>query len=238
MGRVNKKPRFAAAWFVWKSLCPLTGLKPLMSLTLPKIYPITDTVISKLSHTEQIELLAAGGASLIQLREKRASPREFYDAAREAMLIGRRLGVQIIINDRVDIAMAVDADGVHLGQDDLPPDRARRLLGENRIIGFSTHTVEQALAADSAPVDYIAIGPIFHTSTKYQPDPTTGLETISDARRRLSKPLVAIGGVTLDRARSIIEAGADSVAIISDLISCADIAKRMRAFVDLLARTT
>lgn len=160
-----------------------------MSFSLPRLYPITDTLISGLSHGKQVELLAAGGASLIQLREKRASPREFYRAAMEAMSVARRLGVQIIINDRVDIAIAVNADGVHLGQDDLPPDRARRLLGETRIIGFSTHVLEQALAADVAPIDYLAIGPIFQTSTKDNPDAVVGLETVSEVRRLISKPL-------------------------------------------------
>jgi len=205
-----------------------------MAFLLPKIYPITDTLISGLSHAEQIELLAAGGASLIQLREKRASPREFYDAALEAVSMARRLGVRIIINDRVDIAIAVKADGVHLGQDDLPPDRARALMGANRIIGFSTHSLEQALAADLASVDYVAIGPVLETSTKERPDPIVGLETVREIRRRISKPLVAIGGITLDRARSILEAGADSVAVIADLLSARDVAERTRAFVDLL----
>ena len=205
-----------------------------MSFSLPKIYPITDTLISGLSHAEQIELLAAGGASLIQLREKRASPRESYDAALEAVAMARRLGVRIIINDRVDIAIAAKADGVHLGQDDLPPDRARALLGASRIIGFSTHSLEQALAADLAPVDYVAIGPVLQTSTKVQPDPIVGLETVREIRRRISKPLVAIGGITLDRARAIIEAGADSIAVIADLLSARDIAERTRAYVDLL----
>src|SRR4030095_16456918 len=115
-----------------------------MSFTLPKLYPITDTRISGLSHSRQIELLAAGGASVVQLREKQASAREFYQAAMAAVLIARAVGVQIIINDRVDIAIAVKADGVHLGQTDLPPDRARALLGKTRIIGFSTHSLEQA----------------------------------------------------------------------------------------------
>jgi thiamine-phosphate pyrophosphorylase len=201
-----------------------------MSLKLPKIYPITDTLISGLSHAEQVELLAAGGASLIQLREKRRSPRDFYHAALEAMLVARRLGIQIVIDDRVDVALAVKADGVHLGQDDLPPDRARVLLGDSRIIGFSTHTLEQALEADSAPVDYVAIGPVLRTLTKEQPDPAVGLETVTEVRRRISKPLVAIGGITLDTARSIIEAGADSVAVISDLLSATDIAGRTHAF--------
>lgn len=211
------------------------GSKPVkMSFTLPKIYPITDTLISGLSHAEQVEQLAAGGASLVQLREKRASPREFYQAALEAMMIARRLGVQIIINDRVDIAIAVKADGVHLGQDDLPPDRARPLLGETRLIGFSTHSLEQALVADSAPVDYVAIGPIFQTITKDRPDPAVGLETLSEVRRLISKPVVAIGGITLETASSVIEAGADSVAVIADLLSSGDIRERTRAFVNLL----
>ena len=205
-----------------------------MSFTLPKIYPITDTLSSGLSHAEQIEQLAAGGASLVQLREKRASPREFYQAALEAMITARRLSVQIIINDRVDIAIAVKAHGVHLGQEDLPPDRARSLLGEARIIGFSTHSLEQALAADLAPVDYVAIGPIFQTSTKDRPDPAVGLETLSEVRLRISKPVVAIGGITLETASSVILAGADSVAVIADLLSARDIPERMRAFVDLL----
>jgi thiamine-phosphate pyrophosphorylase len=205
-----------------------------MSFTLPKIYPITDTLISGLSHAEQIELLAAGGASLIQLREKRASPREFYRQALDAMSVARRLHVQIIVNDRVDIAIAIKSDGVHLGQDDLPPDRARHLLGETRIIGFSTHSLEQALAADLEPVDYVAIGPVFQTSTKDGPNPVVGLEAVTEVRRRISKPLAAIGGVTLRTALSVIEAGADSVAVIADLLSEGDIVQRTRRYIDLL----
>jgi thiamine-phosphate pyrophosphorylase len=205
-----------------------------MSFSLPRIYPITDIVISGLSHAHQIERLAAGGASLIQLREKRASPREFYQAAVEAMSAAGRLGVQIIINDRIDIAIAVKADGVHLGQDDLPPNRARRLLGESRIIGLSTHSLEQALAADSTPVDYIAIGPVFQTSTKDKRDAAVGLETVSQIRHHISKPLVAIGGITLEAARAVIAAGADSVAVIADLLSARDIAEQTRSFLDSL----
>lgn len=205
-----------------------------MSFSLPKLYPITDTLISGLSHAEQVESLAAGGASLIQLREKRASPIEFYREAIDAMSVARRLGVQIIINDRVDIAIAVKADGVHLGQDDLPPDRARRLLGKSRVIGFSTHVLEQALAADAAAIDYLAIGPVFQTSTKDNPDAIVGLATVTEVRRLVSTPVVAIGGITLETARAVIEAGADSVAVISDLLSAGDITERTRGFIELL----
>jgi len=205
-----------------------------MSFTLPKIYPITDAVISGLSHVQQVELLAAGGATLVQLREKRASTLEFYQAALAAMSVARQLGVQIVINDRVDIAIAVKADGVHLGQHDLPPERARSLLGETRIIGFSSHSLEQALAADSAPVDYIAIGPLFQTRTKDKPDSVVELETVTEIRRMVAKPLVGIGGIRLETAASVIEAGADSVAVISDLLSARDIPERTRSFLTRL----
>jgi len=206
-----------------------------MPLLLPRLYPITDTLISGLSHAKQVERLAAGGASFIQLREKRASPREFYEAALEAISVARRLSVRIIINDRVDIAMAVGADGVHLGQTDIPPEKARKLLGEKRIIGFSTHTLKQALEADSMPVDYIAIGPVFQTPSKENPDEIVGLEMNSEVRRNIAKPLVAIGGITMQSARAAIDAGADSVAVISDLLSTPDVSARTRSFVDLLS---
>ena len=205
-----------------------------MSFSLPKIYPITDSLISGLSHADQVEILAAGGASLIQLREKRASPIEFYRAAVDAMSVARRLGVQIIINDRVDIAIAVKADGVHLGQNDLPPALARRLLGKGRVIGFSTHALRQALAAEDTAIDYLAIGPIFQTSTKDDPDAVVGLATVTEVRRLVSTPLVAIGGITLHTARAVIEAGADSVAVISDLLTAGDIGERTRRFIELL----
>ena len=201
-----------------------------MLLSVPRLYPITDARLTGLSHAEQIERLAAGGATFIQLREKLAAPREFYEAALEAMKVARRLGVQIIINDRVDIAMAVAADGVHLGQDDLPPERVRAILGQSRIIGFSTHNLKQALEADSTSVDYIAIGPVFQTSTKEKPDPVVGLESLGEIKHRISKPLVDIGGIQLDRAQETIAAGADSLAIISDLYVKGDIAGRVRQY--------
>jgi thiamine-phosphate pyrophosphorylase len=206
-----------------------------MSLSFPRVYPITDTALSGRSHAELVQLLANGGATIIQLREKHATPREFYQAAIEAMLVARRLGIQLIINDRVDIAVAVKADGVHLGQQDLPPDRARKLLGDSRIIGYSTHSLEQALAVVSAPVDYIAIGPIFQTQPKDRPDPVVGLEVVGEIKRHSTKPVVAIGGIKLETASSVLAAGADSVAVISDLISSEDISARTRHFFEVLA---
>jgi thiamine-phosphate pyrophosphorylase len=205
-----------------------------MPLSLPPLYPITDRRLSRLSHAAQVERLAAGGATLIQLRDKWATPREFYNEALDAVRVARRFGVRVIVNDRVDIALAVGADGVHLGQDDLPADKARALVGEGRIIGFSTHSLKQALEASDAPVDYIAIGPVFGTTTKDDPDPAVGLEAIAEIKRRASKPLVAIGGITLDRARSVIDAGADSLAVISDLYAAGDITGRVRAFLEVI----
>ena len=205
-----------------------------MTFAPPRLYPITDTRLGGLTHAEQVEQLAAGGATLVQLREKVAAPREFYEAALKAMQVARALGVRLIINDRVDIAIAVDADGVHLGQDDLPPERVRQLVGAGRIIGYSTHNLKQALEADSTSVDYIAVGPVFQTRTKANPDPVVGPELIRELKPRLSKPLVAIGGITLDSAPAVIAAGADSVAVIGDLYSTGDIATRAREFLHRL----
>jgi thiamine-phosphate pyrophosphorylase len=185
----------------------------------PKIYPITDCRISRLSHAAQVERLIAGGARFVQLREKHASPRDFYTEAEQALKIARAHNVKIIINDRVDLALALNADGVHLGQDDLPPEKARKILGGTAIIGFSTHSVEQAIAAIKFPVDYIAIGPIFETASKENPDAVVGLDGLKKVRKAIDDfPLVAIGGINHENARSVLEAGANSVAVISCLL--------------------
>jgi len=188
------------------------------SFRLPRVYPITDVSISGLSHAEQVALLADRGATLVQIREKHAPPLQFYEQAKAARAVARERGVQIIINDRVDIALAVGADGVHLGQDDLPPEAARRLLGDNAVIGCSTHSLSQALEVTKLPVDYIAIGPIFQTSTKENPSPVVGLDGLRVVREAIGKlPLVAIGGITPANAEEVIEAGADAVAMIRGL---------------------
>jgi thiamine-phosphate pyrophosphorylase len=202
-----------------------------LRINLPKLYPITDARLSGLSHAEQVRRLGAGGATLIQLREKHLSPREFYSEAEEALRVARSLGVRLIINDRVDIALALSADGVHLGQDDLPPEAARKILGERAIIGFSTHTVEQAREAAHLPIDYLAIGPIFETSSKENPDPVVGLDGLRCTRQAIGEiPLVAIGGLRLENVSETLKAGADAVAVISLLLSKpAEIESRTRA---------
>jgi len=206
-----------------------------LKLTLPKVYPITDTDLSGLSHLEQVRRLIDGGATLIQLRDKKAPSGEFYEAAAEVMSFARPRGVKIIINDRVDISLAAGADGVHLGQDDLPPKHARKLLGENAIIGISTHSIDQALEALELPVDYIAVGPIFATATKADHEPLIGIDGLLEFRTGIGDfPLVAIGGINRENAAFVLAAGANSVAVIHDMVSKADqIANRMRELTDL-----
>lgn len=189
-------------------------------MQLPRVYPLTDVQLSGLSHSEQVELLSSGGASLIQLREKRMPALDFYEQAKAALAVAERRGVKLIINDRVDVALAIGAQGVHLGQDDLPPEAARKLLGAAAILGYSTHNVDQALEAVKLPIDYLAIGPIFPTTSKTDTFPVIGLEGLRAVRRVIGEfPLVAIGGITNANARDAIEAGADSVAVISALLA-------------------
>jgi thiamine-phosphate pyrophosphorylase len=187
---------------------------------LPPVYPITDTQISGLSHEEHVAMFAESGATLVQLREKRAPALQFYEDAKAALAVAASHGVQLIINDRVDIALAVGAAGVHLGQDDLPPQVVRRLLGNDAIIGYSTHSVAQALAAASLPIDYLAIGPVFGTNTKENPDPVVGLDGLRAVRSAIpTLPLVANGGITPANTSDVLQAGANSAAMISGLWS-------------------
>ena len=181
-----------------------------------RIYPLTDIRLSGLSHAEQVARLTEAGAGLIQLREKQLSPCEFYHQAAQALGVARKRGARIVINDRVDIALALGADGVHLGQYDLPPEAARFLLGDRAIIGFSTHNVDQALRGATLPVNYLAIGPIFPTSSKTNAEPEVGLEGLRKLRRAMGHiPLLAIGGISLENVDQVLEAGADAVAVIT-----------------------
>ncbi len=206
---------------------------------LPQLYALTDVALSGLSHAEQVEKLSDGGASLIQLREKNLPALDFYRQAKAALVVARERGVCVIINDRVDVALALGADGVHLGQDDIPAEAARRLLGEQAIIGFSTHNVEQAGEAVKLPVNYLAIGPIFNTSTKTDTAPEVGLKGIRSVRLIVGElPLVAIGGINQTNAREVIDAGANAVAVVHALVSDPfQIVTRTRLLLNSLAKS-
>ena len=191
---------------------------------MPRLYAILDvSCFGPQSRTARAMFdfaveLAAGGVTLLQYRNKDGNTCQMLSHARE---IRRVLGrdVTLIMNDRADLCLAADYDGVHVGQDDLSPEGARVVIGGERILGVSTHNLQQLQEADAGPADYIAFGPIFATSTKRDPDPVVGLERLRAARAATKKPLVAIGGITRVNIRSVLEAGADSAAVISDLLS-------------------
>jgi thiamine-phosphate pyrophosphorylase len=188
-------------------------------MTLPPVYPILDTHSLSRRGFAPARFAAAlleGGAALMQFRHKGDFTREAYAAARAVAALCRGAGVPLIIDDRADIALLLDA-GVHLGQNDLPPAEARRILGQTGTIGFSTHNREQFLAAAGEPADYLALGPIFGTASKDTPDPTLGLDALRELRPLDARPLVAIGGITRANARDVWRAGASTVAVIADL---------------------
>ncbi len=204
-------------------------------ISLPRFYAIVDA--SFFSTTSALvvyaQALAEGGCSLMQYREKSGNARVMLEQARElrkcfaqpvaqnATRVGPPLGenfVRLIMNDRADLCLAAEFDGVHVGQDDLSPESVRAIISAERWLGVSTHNPEQLREADLTSADYLAIGPVFATSSKEKPDPVVGLEGVRRARALTRKPLVAIGGITRANAASVIEAGADSVAVISDLL--------------------
>lgn len=193
------------------------------ALQLAKLYAIVDVTCfaPQLRTTNSIvefaRDLAEGGVTLLQYRNKEGDTRAMVKHAREIkrVLEGK---VRLIMNDRADICVAMGYDGVHLGQDDLPPEGARLVVGD-KIVGVSTHNREQVKQADASPADYVAIGPVFPTTGKKNPDMVVGLDGVRMARAATKKTLVAIGGITRQNAKSVIEAGADSVAVISDLLS-------------------
>jgi thiamine-phosphate pyrophosphorylase len=206
-----------------------------MRLTLPKIYPITDRQLSGLSHAEQVARLIEGGATFIQLREKHLPPIDFLREAEAASKVAGNHRVTLIINDRVDIAMAISARGVHLGQDDMPVKAAQRLIQDDTLIGLSTHTQQQMETAVRLPIDYVAFGPVFTTGTKPDHDPTVGLEQLRGIRNlAVDLPLVAIGGINAANVQAVLEAGADSVAVIASVVGeRSKIEQNMRRMLEL-----
>jgi thiamine-phosphate pyrophosphorylase len=189
-------------------------------MVLPRLYPILDA--GCLPDTRDLiaaaEELSAAGVTVLQYRNKLGDARIMLGQARELKECLAEPAIRLIMNDRADLCLAADFDGVHVGQDDLSPDSVRKIIGPDRWLGVSTHNPEQLREADLTSADYLAIGPIFATSSKANPDPLVGLEGVRRARALTRKPLVAIGGITRANAASVIEAGADSVAVISDLI--------------------
>jgi thiamine-phosphate pyrophosphorylase len=198
---------------------------------IPPLYLISDTAISNLTHRQICRRALDAGVRVIQMREKSMSKRELF---REAMYIRRlthRYNAIFIINDYVDIAYLVGADGVHLGQDDLPLKEARKILGRKRLIGISTHTLRQAIKAEIEGADYIGYGPIFYTDTKQAGRPK-GIGSLKRVTVHVNIPVVAIGGITIDNAREVLDAGADLVAMISGILR-GDIKGNIRRFMAL-----
>jgi thiamine-phosphate pyrophosphorylase len=183
---------------------------------------------------EVAAVLLAAGVRLIQLRDKHASSGELCASAQRVAACVRQSKGMFIVNDRADIARAVDADGVHVGQEDLPVECARTILGRGKWVGYSTHVLEQVKEADRSSADYIAFGPIFPTASKENPDAVVGLDGLRAARQATRKPLVAIGGITVQNAPAAMEAGADSVAVIRGLLSAPDLGKRAEEFLNVL----
>lgn len=189
-----------------------------MSGLLPRFYPILDAealAARGCALRAAAEVVIGEGARIVQLRKKGLLTRELLAEAEAISRMCRSRGVTLIVNDRADLALLAEA-GLHVGQDDLPVERARTLIG-GAVLGLSTHNEAQVRAAAGAPVDYLAIGPVFQTASKENPDPVVGLQGVFRARRLTQLPLVAIGGITRENAAAVIEAGADSVAVISDL---------------------
>ncbi|GIW39904.1 MAG: thiamine-phosphate synthase [Candidatus Binatia bacterium] len=183
------------------------------------LYPILDPSWTKGDFLDFAERVLRAGTALVQLRVKGASTREFLELARELRRRTRERGVLLVVNDRVDVALAAGADGVHLGQRDLPPEEARRLLGPSAVVGWSTHCVEEIERANhrSHLLDYVSFGPVFPTSTKSDAEAPKGLEALREACRKSRLPVVAVGGISLDRIPCVLEAGARAAAVISAL---------------------
>jgi thiamine-phosphate pyrophosphorylase len=201
-----------------------------MSCRLPSpLYAILDTSFSEgRSPITILREFLAGGVQLVQLRAKELSSGEFFTLAKEARQLTREAGATFIVNDRSDIAFACNADGVHLGQDDLPLAAARKLLGPDKIIGISTHDLDQARSAELNGADYIGFGPIFGSTTKDTGYSARGLEMLREIRAAVKLPIVAIGGITENNVAEVWKSGADAAAIISDLMGAEDVEEKVK----------
>jgi thiamine-phosphate pyrophosphorylase len=206
----------------------------LKRLVLPRLYVILDAALLTVPETECAQRLAAAGVRLLQYRNKGASARELFESSKRLSSLLISQGVTFVVNDRTDVAWAAGASGVHCGQEDLGAEAARSVIGAGKLLGVSTHTLEQFEQAAASSADYLAVGPVFATSTKANPDPVVGIELIRRVRLLTDKPIVAIGGITLERAAEVIQAGANSVAVISDILLAPNPGQRARQYVELL----
>ena len=203
-------------------------------LQLAKVYPITHSNnLNGLNHAQLAQRFLEGGARFLQVREPTLSDSLLYPQLLQIQSLCQPLGAQFLVNDRVDLVLAGGADGVHLGQTDLPVKVARDLLGKEALIGLSTHNQDQFLEAQSQDIDYIAIGPVFSTSTKERENPSLGVEAMGRLIADSRVPVVAIGGISLENAPQVWAAGADSVAVISDIVNAPDPAKRVSQYLAL-----
>ncbi len=206
-------------------------------MTLPsRLYLIVDPLDTGRDPLALTRAMLTGGARLLQLRLKRVASGELLAVACRVRELTAAAGCVFIVNDRADVALAADADGVHLGQEDIPVAAARRILGPGRTIGFSTHSETQLAAARDAAADYLALGPIFATTSKAAADPVIGCARLRAARASTSQPLVAIGGITSQTARDVLAAGADAVAVISAVVRAPDVARATAELLELVER--
>ena len=203
-------------------------------LVLPRLYVILDAALLTVPETERAQELVAAGVRLFQYRNKGASARELFESSKKLVSLLSSQRVSFVVNDRPDVAALAGANGVHVGQQDLGVEEARRVVGAEKLVGVSTHNLEQFERAAASSADYIAVGPIFATGTKSNPDPVVGTEFVRRVRPLTDKPIVAIGGITLQRAPEIIESGADSVAVITDILGAPEPGVRARQYIDLL----
>lgn len=211
-----------------------------MGSAFPRLYAIVGPapgLTEERGAEEIVRELLDQGVRLIQYRDKGASARELYVRSCPLVEMVRAAGGKFIVNDRADVASAVGAGGVHVGQEDLPVEMARRIVGPEAWVGTSTHDLAQLAEANRSSADYIAFGPIFSTRSKERPDPVVGLEGLREARKATRKPLVAIGGIRPENARAVMEAGADSVAVIHGLLGTPNLGERVREFLRALQGT-
>ena len=208
-----------------------------MRFELPRIYPITDKRLArKNSHLAILKELRRGGARFVEIRDKDTPPRELLRDLEKCRQYAEKYDMKLILNDRCDLVMSAGLMGVHLGQEDLPPDAARAIVGKKRIIGYSTHTLAQARASQNLPVDYIGFGPVYPTGTKTNAGRAAGLKKLAQVCRTATAPVVAIGGIGLNEIRPVLEAGAASAAVISAIMAAGNIAEQTKLFLEAAYR--